>query len=123
MCPSLRPLIEKACSDILPRDPKCSCIQDAIFSSDSSCATKGVGARFNNPGNHRCLGERGYLPSGCKKARYGWYAEYQSLQESIVNSVALYGKLYAGKHPLEITRVWSSSLSPHYVSAIQSCYN
>lgn len=70
----------------------------------------------------RPLGERGYLPSSQIKARYGWYASYDSIEDGIVNAVGLYGKLYSGRAPEEITRIWAQTNNPHYYEAINSCY-
>ncbi|MEK0326542.1 MAG: hypothetical protein QQN63_12655, partial [Nitrosopumilus sp.] len=110
---------------LLPDDPLCSCLIDAISKHDSSCGTAGVGKRFKNTTNHRCLGENSPFVPQCRKARYGFYAYYESIDQSVINSVDLYARLYAGLGSEEMTLKWASTTperNPGYYNAIKSCF-
>lgn len=124
-CPDLHPLIQKACSDLLPQDSQCVCIIDALSREDSSCMTAGVGAYTNSPTNMRPLGDKGYVPSSQVKRLYGWYASYEKPEDGIVNAVALYGKLYAGMEADAMVRKWANTnpeRNPSYFDSVRSCF-
>lgn len=92
--------------------------------NDSAFATAGVGARTKNPGNMRCVSDI-FMPKGtqCIGSASGKFSSFQTLEEGVRQTVALYVRKYAGKAPNDITRVWAGNpKTKGYWEDIQRCF-
>jgi hypothetical protein len=113
-------LLASACGN----DQKCACINNAIFIHDSSWATKGVGARFNNPGNMRPPSS--WSPSvsfTVGQTANGPFAKFATLEDGIIANVELYKRFYADLPPQKLVTRWAGGGgNSSYRSAVASCF-
>lgn len=112
-----------ACDKYAPDDRKCVCINNAIFVQDSAWATKGVGAKTNNPCNMRPAGENSPILAGVHVALgNGNFAKFSTLRDGVEACVELYARKYRGKSPSTIVAVWAQTTSPGYHGAVANCF-
>lgn len=119
-------LLAKACGG----DEKCTCLNDAVFTHDSSWATAGVGMKANNPGNMRVPSSwKPSVPMGVYKAPgNGRFAKFRTLEHGIVANVELYKRYYKDASAEEMYRAWTATEKwdarhpPAYLVSLRSCF-
>lgn len=91
---------------------------------DSSCGTRGVGSRFNNPTNLRPLHREDAPFIGfVDYARYGAYEHFNSVEDGIFAAADLLKRKYLGMLPEDIVRVWAASNGTTYREKVSACYS
>jgi len=118
-------MLASACQKIAPNDPKCYCINNAVFKHDSSWATSGVGKKTNNPGNMRV--PRLWKPSVSFTVYHspgnGVFSKFKTLEDGITANVELYSRLYKDLSPGTLVDVWADGGgNAHYRGAVKSCF-
>jgi len=114
-------LLALACSG----DVKCTCINNAIFTHDSSWATAGVGKNANNPGNMRI--PKTWKPSVAFTVYHangnGKFAKFSSLEDGIKANVELYHRFYKDLPASQLVSIWTDDDGDkNYHKAVSNCY-
>jgi hypothetical protein len=98
-----------------------------VFSNDSVWLTTGVGARFNNPCNVRCLDlNTSLFQSACTNGGVsGLFAKFDAPEEGIAACVELYTRKYSGLSPEKLVAKWASTTperNPKYFNDVKACF-
>jgi hypothetical protein len=105
-------------------EEKCSCINEAIFTHDSSWATDGVGKRALNPCNMRVPST--WTPNGIigsTQGSVGHFAKFDSLEHGIQACVETYNRFYKDMPPKKLVSLWTAGGGNRdYRAAVSNCY-
>lgn len=92
--------------------------------------TAGVGKRFNNPCNVRCLDVETSLfehVMTCEDSGpSGWFAHFNDPRDGIAACVELYARKYRGLATKSLVGKWAATneeRNPEYFDAVESCFN
>lgn len=114
--------LSNACDKYAANPASCKKIMEGVFVADSSFCTKGQGARNNNCGNMR-PGSGKYGDSDISWTVYNNFRVYATLEDGIMDNVALYAQLYEGLDIRTMANKWAEGSNNWYRTVNQYAHN